>query len=79
MSSLMSIICDRLGESQANTQCILMCNGELLEEWHTLGEYPNVHSGSKIIVQKAPVPVCVEDHQVTFKLYTPQVCICLFH
>ena len=72
MSYLKNIICDRIG---SDSQCILMCRGEILNEVTKLSECPAVTDGAKIILQRTPTAVMFTDDtiNVKFKLCTPQV------
>ena len=71
MSYLKGIICDKIG---SGAQCLLICNGEILDESSNLSQYPAVTDGAKIILQRRPIDVSFAD-RVNFNFYTPQVIV----
>ena len=75
---LKSILYDRVGVDNA-TQSILMCGGEILNEGTILSQYPGVTDGAKLILQKPPAQLYLNDRVVYFTFHSPQVtCTVLF-
>ena len=69
---LKSILHDRVGVNNG-TQSILMFGGEILNEGTILSQYPGVTDGAKLILQKQPAQLHLNDRGVYFTFHSPQV------
>ena len=70
VSWLKEMLHDRV---DVTTPLMLMCEGEILDNDTKLSEYSGFRNGAKLILQKQPVQVDLNDHNVHFIFHSPQV------